>query len=84
MFRQVNPEVNRIVMSIVLDWIQDLGVQQVLELYAGMGNFTIPVSFVTQNVLAIESNPLAVENAKANALTACSEKHSMDNRLSKR
>jgi 23S rRNA (uracil1939-C5)-methyltransferase len=67
-FRQVNPEVNRLVMSIVLDWIQDLGVQQVLELYAGMGNFTIPVSFVTQNVLAIESNPLAVENAKANAL----------------
>lgn len=67
-FRQVNPEVNRIVMSIVLNWIQNLGVQQVLELYAGMGNFTIPVSFVTQNVLAIESNPLAVENAKANAL----------------
>jgi len=67
-FRQVNPEVNRIIMSIVLGWIQHLGVQQVLELYAGMGNFTIPVSFVTQNVLAIESNPYAVENAKANAL----------------
>jgi 23S rRNA (uracil1939-C5)-methyltransferase len=67
-FRQVNPEVNQIVMSIVLEWIQHLEVQQVLELYSGMGNFTIPVSFVTQNVLAIESNPLAVENAQANAL----------------
>jgi len=67
-FRQVNPAVNRIVISIVVDWIQNLGVQQVLELYAGMGNFTIPVSFVTQNVLAIESNPHAVDNAKANAL----------------
>jgi len=67
-FRQVNPEVNRIIMSTVLGLIQHLGVQQVLELYAGMGNFTIPVSFVTQNVLAIESNPYAVENAKANAL----------------
>jgi 23S rRNA (uracil1939-C5)-methyltransferase len=67
-FRQVNPEVNRIIMSIVLSWIQHLGAQQVLELYAGMGNFTIPVSFVAQNVLAIESNPYAVENAKANAL----------------
>jgi 23S rRNA (uracil1939-C5)-methyltransferase len=55
-------------MSIVLDWIQYLGVQQVLELYAGMGNFTVPVSFVTQNVLAVESNPHAVENAKANGL----------------
>jgi 23S rRNA (uracil1939-C5)-methyltransferase len=67
-FRQVNPEVNRIIISFVLDWIKNLGVQHVLELYAGMGNFTIPVSFVTKNVLAIESNPLAVENAKANAL----------------
>jgi len=67
-FRQVNPEVNRIVMSIVLNWVQNLGVQQILELYAGMGNFTIPMSFVTQNILAIESNPHAVENAKANAL----------------
>jgi len=67
-FRQVNPEVNRIIMSIVVGWIQNLGVQQVLELYAGMGNFTIPMSFVTQNVLAIESNFHAVENAKVNAL----------------
>jgi 23S rRNA (uracil1939-C5)-methyltransferase len=67
-FRQVNPEVNRIMISIILDWTKDLEVQHILELYAGMGNFTIPVSFVTQNVLAIESNALAVENAKTNAL----------------
>ena len=67
-FRQVNPEVNRILMSLVLHWIKNLGAQQVLELYAGMGNFTIPVSFLTQNVLAIEGNSYAVENAKANAL----------------
>ena len=67
-FRQVNPEVNRIVISVVLDWIQRLEVQHVLELYSGMGNFTLPISYVTQDILAIESNPRAVENAKANAL----------------
>ena len=67
-FRQVNPEANRVLVSTVLEQVQEQGAQRVLELYGGMGNFTIPVSFVAQEVVVIEINSRAVENAKANAL----------------
>lgn len=67
-FRQVNPLVNRTLISTALSWIQKCSPKRILDLYAGMGNFTLPLSFLAQEVVAVELNPMAVENAKANAV----------------
>lgn len=57
-FSQVNPEQNERLKQTLLDWI--LSPASVLELYAGAGNFTIPMARRGARVLAVESSPAAL------------------------
>lgn len=66
-FMQVNSFANRLLINVLLSWIQEAPPERVLELYSGMGNLTIPVSHLVREIVAVEINPIAVENAKANA-----------------
>ncbi len=66
-FMQVNSFANRLLINVLLSWIQEAPSERVLELYSGMGNLTIPVSHLVREIVAVEINPIAVENAKANA-----------------
>lgn len=66
-FRQVNPFANRLLIDVLLSWIKEAPPERALELYSGMGNLTIPVSHLVQEIVAVEINSIAVENAKANA-----------------
>jgi 23S rRNA (uracil1939-C5)-methyltransferase len=66
-FRQVNPSVNCLLVSEVLDWTPKDPSARILELYSGMGNLTIPLSYRAAEVVAVEVNPLAAKNAQANA-----------------
>jgi 23S rRNA (uracil1939-C5)-methyltransferase len=66
-FRQVNPFANFLLISTILSWIEDVLSERILELYSGMGNLTFPISHLAKEVVAVEVNPFAVENAQANA-----------------
>jgi 23S rRNA (uracil1939-C5)-methyltransferase len=41
--------------------------ERVLDLYSGVGNFTLPLAAECREVVAVEENPIAHENAKDNA-----------------
>lgn len=59
-FTQVNPEQNDRLRQVLFDWMDDLKGKRVLELYAGAGNFTIPLAERGATVTAVESSEAAV------------------------
>ncbi|HEY6011058.1 MAG TPA: 23S rRNA (uracil(1939)-C(5))-methyltransferase RlmD, partial [Nitrospirota bacterium] len=66
-FYQVNWEQNRNMVRTVLDFAEPDGVETVLDLYCGIGNFALPLAKKAGNVIGIESGYSAIEDAKANA-----------------
>jgi 23S rRNA (uracil1939-C5)-methyltransferase len=59
-FFQSNWALNRRMVAIVSDLIKNLSPDRVLDLYAGAGNFSIPVSSYIREVLAVETAERAV------------------------
>lgn len=75
-FTQVNLEVNRLLITWLLN--RNLFNRQdiVLDLYCGFGNFTLPLALKVKEVIGIESFPWAIVNArwnrKINEISNCS------------
>ncbi|MBU2552608.1 MAG: RsmD family RNA methyltransferase [Proteobacteria bacterium] len=65
-FTQVNPGLNRLLVGRVLDLARESGPARVLDLYAGFGNFSLPLGRTIPQVVAVESSPAAVANARFN------------------
>ena len=66
-FFQVNWEQNRNMLRTVLDFSALAGNETVLDLYCGIGNFSLPLAKRAQTVIGIESGYSSIEDAKANA-----------------
>lgn len=66
-FSQVNPEVNEILVNLIFSWAHKLEARRILDLYAGMGNLSIPLSTLASRVVAVEVDPRAVENGLENS-----------------
>jgi 23S rRNA (uracil1939-C5)-methyltransferase len=66
-FSQVNPEQNQALIQIVLQFSETNKEDSVLDLYAGVGNLTLPLAVGAKEVLGIEENRIAVEDAQFNA-----------------
>ena len=66
-FFQVNWEQNRNMVRTVLDFTALTGGETVLDLYCGIGNFSLPLAKKAKTVIGIESGYSAIEDAKANA-----------------
>ncbi|MDA8423506.1 MAG: 23S rRNA (uracil(1939)-C(5))-methyltransferase RlmD [Nitrospiraceae bacterium] len=66
-FYQVNWEQNRNMVATVLDFCGLTGKETVLDLYCGIGNFSLPLAGKAKNAIGIESGYAAIEDAKANA-----------------
>jgi 23S rRNA (uracil1939-C5)-methyltransferase len=66
-FFQVNWEQNRNMVGTVLAFASLTGKETVLDLYCGIGNFSLPLAKRAKNVIGIESGYSAIEDAKANA-----------------
>jgi 23S rRNA (uracil1939-C5)-methyltransferase len=66
-FFQVNWEQNRNMVGTVLDFAALTGDETVLDLYCGIGNFSLPLAKQAKAVIGIESGYSAIEDARANA-----------------
>ena len=63
-FFQVNEPAAELLVDEVLDALGDLAGQSVLDVYAGAGTFTLPIASRAAQVLALENDPLAVDDAQ--------------------
>jgi len=66
-FSQVNLEQNRRLIQTVLEFSEVKKDETVLDLYSGIGNFTLPLALRAKEALGIEENRRAVEDARFNA-----------------
>lgn len=66
-FIQVNAGINRRLVSDVVAALGVTGESQVLDLFCGIGNFTLPLARAGARVVGVESAAAAVADARANA-----------------
>ena len=66
-FTQVNPSVNRQMVPQALDWLDLQTTDCVLDLFCGLGNFTLPLAKRVHNVVGVEGSAPLLERAQYNA-----------------
>lgn len=66
-FLQVNAEVNRLMVAHVAEWLTPESGQRILDLFAGMGNFSLPLAGKGATVHAVEGSSTMVERIETNA-----------------
>lgn len=69
-FCQVNLQQNAQLIDTVLSFAKAEKDDTILDLYCGMGNFSIPLAFQAKEVCGIESQGSAIRSAEKNALAA--------------
>jgi 23S rRNA (uracil1939-C5)-methyltransferase len=67
-FIQVNHEVNKTMITQALQWLNLNDQDIVLDLFCGLGNFSLPIAKKVGQVIGIEGVDLMVKNAHDNAL----------------
>lgn len=65
-FFQSHWSLNQRVARILRDTLQPLGGKQVLDLYSGAGNFSLPLALEAEEVTAVEENPYAISDGRRN------------------
>ncbi|MFS2225413.1 23S rRNA (uracil(1939)-C(5))-methyltransferase RlmD [Pantoea sp. B65] len=66
-FIQVNDQVNQQMVAQALNWLDLQGDDRVLDLFCGMGNFTLPLAKLVQNVTGVEGVAALVAKGAYNA-----------------
>ena len=66
-FMQGNPFANRLMIQTAYRWIGSDVPERILDLYAGMGNFTLTVGSFGKKTVGVEISKRAVSNARRNA-----------------
>lgn len=64
-FAQAQPEMSRLLVERAVALLDPAG-EDVLELFAGSGNFTVALARLARSVVAVEADTLATEAARAN------------------
>jgi 23S rRNA (uracil1939-C5)-methyltransferase len=68
-FTQINWRMNLSVIRRIMEVAAALGAERVLDLYSGIGNFSIPLALAGHSVVGIEQNPASVKAASDTART---------------
>jgi 23S rRNA (uracil1939-C5)-methyltransferase len=71
MFTQVNYDINRQMINRVLETLDLQTSDKVLDLFCGLGNFTLPMAKYAGLVVGIEGDQPLVEHARENARHNC-------------
>jgi 23S rRNA (uracil1939-C5)-methyltransferase len=66
-FIQVNQDMNRRMISQALDLLGNLDGLRIMDLFCGIGNFSLPLARRSAAVVGVELDPVMVAKAKANA-----------------
>jgi 23S rRNA (uracil1939-C5)-methyltransferase len=66
-FFQVNLKQNETLIQRVLEFADAKGNEMTLDLYAGIGNMTLPLAMASKEIWGIEENGVAVRDARFNA-----------------
>ncbi|URL02176.1 23S rRNA (uracil(1939)-C(5))-methyltransferase RlmD [Avibacterium sp. 20-126] len=66
-FIQINPQLNQVMIDTALNWLDLTDQDQVLDLFCGMGNFTLPISAQAKQVVGVEGVAEMVHKAAQNA-----------------
>ena len=66
-FTQVNQETNAHLVDRVVDWLAPTAKDRVLDLFCGLGNFTLPIGYRGANVVGLEGSDNLVAKARYNA-----------------
>ena len=66
-FTQVNPDINRALVSRALRLLQPQPGERLIDWFCGLGNFTLPIARLGAEVHGLEGSQALVERARANA-----------------
>jgi len=66
-FTQVNLELNRLMVDRALELLDPQPDERVLDLFCGLGNFTLPLARRAAEVIGVEGDAVLVERARGNA-----------------
>ena len=66
-FIQVNDGVNQLMVAKALEWLDITSTDRVLDLFCGMGNFTLPLAARAASVVGVEGVEALVEKGRQNA-----------------
>ncbi|WP_369623588.1 23S rRNA (uracil(1939)-C(5))-methyltransferase RlmD [Marinobacterium sp. BA1] len=69
-FIQVNADLNRLMVRQAVDWMDPGPEERVLDLFCGLGNFTLPLAQKAAQVVGIEGSSDMVAQAQRNAASA--------------
>ncbi len=66
-FTQINPAINQQMISLALQLLQPGPEDRILDLFCGLGNFTLPLARKAREVVGIEAIETLVERGRTNA-----------------
>ena len=66
-FTQVNFELNQKMLSLALSLLELCNEDKVIDLFCGLGNFTLPIARYAKSVVGVEGDSGLIERAKDNA-----------------
>ena len=65
-FTQVNPSINRVLVSLGLRLLAAQADERVIDWFCGLGNFTLPLATQAHDVLGVEGSEALVERSRQN------------------
>jgi 23S rRNA (uracil1939-C5)-methyltransferase len=65
-FMQINRDINNAMVAAAMDLLQPLATDTVLDLFCGLGNFTLPLGRRAGRVVGVEGDAALVQRARAN------------------
>jgi 23S rRNA (uracil1939-C5)-methyltransferase len=66
-FTQVNTDINRKMVSLALSLLDPKPEDRVLDLFCGLGNFTLPLATCSREVVGVEGDAELIDRARLNA-----------------